>query len=224
MKRSDRPDGAPGSFVPALAFHALTPLYDLLLEVLGLGRSFHAGVARLVGVRSGESVLDLGCGTGTLLRSLLAETPTGHYVGLDADPRVLAIAGRKLGEARGAVQLVTGYSQDLPFPDGAFDVVVSTLIFHHLSDATKRSTLAEVGRVLKPSGRFFLVDFGRPQSRSAKVMLTVGSLFDGRANTRANLAGEIPGLLAAAGFRAEEVRPPHRAVRYIRAIRAQHRG
>lgn len=135
-------------------------------------------------------VLDLGCGTGTLLETLLTQRPEARYVGVDPDPQVLGIASRKL-RRHASVELLTGYGDHLPVTDQAFDVVVSTLTFHHLTDSAKRSTLAEVRRVLRPAGRFVLVDFGRPTSRAAKVLLTVGSLFDGRANMRANLRQHV---------------------------------
>ena len=205
------------SFKPALAFRVLTPLYDTVLELLGLGRAFHAEVARLAEVQPGEMVLDLGCGTGSLLDALLTARADASYVGVDPDPQVLAIARGKLQQRLPSVQLLTGYGDHLPVADRAFDVVVSTLTFHHLSDAHKQSTLVEVRRVLRPAGRFLLVDFGLPTSRAAKVLLTVGSLFDGRANMRANLTGELPALLHDAGFEVGELRPPRRGVHYLQA-------
>lgn len=205
------------SFKPALAFRVLTPLYDTVLELLGLGRAFLEEVARLAQVQPREMVLDLGCGTGTLLETLLTMNPDASYVGVDPDPQVLAIAAAKLRHHLPAVQLLTGYGDHLPVADGAVDVVVSTLTFHHLSDLDKRSTLAEVRRVLRPRGRLLLVDFGRPTSTAATVLLTVGSLFDGRANMRANLAGELPTLLHQAGFDVAELRPPRRGVHYLLA-------
>jgi ubiquinone/menaquinone biosynthesis C-methylase UbiE len=215
--RSDQGDAVARSFTPALAFRVLTPLYDTVLELLGLGRSFHREVARLAQVRPGEVVLDLGCGTGTLLETLLIQRPDARYVGVDPDPQVLDIASRKLRRHASVVQLMTGYGDNLPVADRAVDIVVSTLTFHHLTDSAKRSTLAEVRRVLRPAGRFLLIDFGRPTSRAAKVLLTVGSLFDGRANMRANLAGELPTLLHQAGFAVAELRPPRRGVHYLQA-------
>ena len=215
--RPDLGDAAARSFTPALAFRVLTPLYDTVLQLLGLGRAFQREVARLVRVQPGEMVLDLGCGTGMLLETLLTSGPGASYVGVDPDPQVLAIASRRLRRHASAVQLLTGYGDTLPVADGTFDVVVSTLTFHHLTDSAKRSTLAEVRRVLRPAGRFLLIDFGRPTSLAAKVLLTVGSLFDGRANMRANLAGELPTLIHQAGFDVAELRPPCRALHYLQA-------
>lgn len=208
------------SFKPALAFRVLTPLYDTVLELLGLGRAFHREVAHLAQVQPGEMVLDLGCGTGMLLETLLTLRPDASYVGVDPDPHVLAIASGKLRRRLPAVQLLTGYGDNLRVADRTFDVVVSTLSFHHLTDSAKRSTLVEVRRVLRPAGRFLLIDFGRPTSLAAKVLLTVGSLFDGRANMRANLAGELPTLLHQAGFDVAELRPPRRGVHYLQACSA----
>jgi ubiquinone/menaquinone biosynthesis C-methylase UbiE len=205
-------------FTPALAYSVLTPVYDLALEVLGFGKSFKAAVAELTEVEPGEAVLDLGCGTGTLLQELVARQPEGRFTGIDPDPQVLAIARRRLQSSTPTVEFVEGYAHDLPFPDKAFELVISTLIFHHLSDPVKRAALAEVRRVLARHGRFLLVDFGAPSTRAARVLLTIGSLLDGRDNMRANLAGELPYMLAAAGFEVAEVSRPHRGVRHLLAL------
>lgn len=206
------------AFTPALAYSVLTPVYDVALEVLGFGRSFKAAVAELAEVNPGEAVLDLGCGTGTLLRALVARQSDARYTGIDPDPQVLAIARRRLQRnARPPVELTQGYAQDLPFPDAAFDLVISTLIFHHLPDQVKVAALREVRRVLTPHGRFLLVDFGTPPTRTAQVLLTIASLFDGRDNMRANLAGELPAMAAAADFNVTEVTRPRRGVRHLLA-------
>lgn len=194
----------------------LTPVYDTALDVLGFGRSFKAAVAELAEVQPGETVLDVGCGTGTLLQALVARQPEGRFAGIDPDPRVLAIARRRLQSSTPTVALVEGYAQDLPFPGQAFDLVISTLIFHHLPDPVKVCALREVRRVLAPHGRFLLVDFGAPQTRTARVLLTIGSLFDGRDNMRANLAGELPDMMTTAGFEVAEISRPHRGVHHLR--------
>jgi ubiquinone/menaquinone biosynthesis C-methylase UbiE len=201
------------SFVPALGAGVLTPLYDLTAGLLGFGRSFRAGVARLADVRAGESVLDLGCGTGTLLAALLAARPEAVYAGVDPDPRVLAAARRRL--AGRDVELIEGYAEDLPFASQRFDVVVSTLAFHHIPDGAKRTAVREVRRVLRPSGRFLLVDLGPPRSLVGRAVLHLASLVHSRGNMRPNLAGELPTMLAEAGFDVREVRPPHRGARFL---------
>ncbi len=203
------------SYTPPLAYSALTPVYDVTLQLLGFGATFKNGVARLADVRAQETVLDLGCGTGTLLRALTARQPDARYTGLDPDLRALATASRRLRAEAGRVTLIQGYAQHLPMADHSFDVVLSTLIFHHLADGVKRQAIREVHRVLRPGGRFLLVDFGKPQTAAARALLWLGSVFDGRDNMRTNLAGELPAMLAEAGFSQTEIAPSRRSVRYL---------
>ena len=123
MSSPDRPP-APGptarrsTFTPALAYSVPTPAYDTALEVLGFGRLFKAAAAELAEVEPGETALDLGCGTGTLLQALVARQPAARFTGIDPDPQVLAVAPRRL-QRSAQVELVEGYAQDLPFPDSA---------------------------------------------------------------------------------------------------------
>ena len=84
------------TFIPALAFPVLTPVDDIALDVLGFGRSFKAAVAELAEVKRGETVLNMGCGTGTLLQALVARQPEARFTWIDPDPQVLAIARRRL--------------------------------------------------------------------------------------------------------------------------------
>jgi ubiquinone/menaquinone biosynthesis C-methylase UbiE len=205
------------SYTPALACRRLTPLYDGALELVGFGAAFKRHVAVLLEVQPHEAVLDLGCGTGTLLAALVDSRPEGTYTGVDPDPAVLAIARRRLASRTARLQLAQAYAQELPFADRAFDAVVSTLVFHHLPDEVKRQTLVEVRRTLRPEGRFLLVDLGRPRSAVGRALFRVGSLFDGGANTRANRAGELPAMLTAAGFAVTEAATPYRGVRYLLA-------
>lgn len=205
------------AFKPAMAYQMLTPLYDGALELAGYGSAFKRHIALLADVQPSDAVLDLGCGTGTLLAALIDAQPAATYAGIDPDPAILALAGRRLANKSGQVSVAHGFAQDLPFPDDRFDVVVSTLVFHHLPDDIKRQALDEARRVLRPDGRFLLVDFGRPLSRRGRALLAVGSVFDGRANTRANRAGELPTMLQSAGFVVTEAATPYRGVRYLLA-------
>lgn len=198
-----------------MAYSALTPFYDITLELLGFGATFKNQVARLAEIGEQETVLDLGCGTGTLLRALTAQQPNACYTGLDPDLRALAAARRRLRAETGRVTLTEGYAQQLPMTDDSFDVVISTLIFHHLPDNVKRLAMREVHRVLRPSGRFLLVDLGMPQTVATRALLRLGSAFDGRDNMRTNLAGELPAMLTEARLGSSEIAPSRRGVRYL---------
>jgi ubiquinone/menaquinone biosynthesis C-methylase UbiE len=102
-----------------------------------------------------RSILDIGCGTGVLLRRLANAYPLATLVGVDA-------AAGMIREARDAdlgghsLRFVGARAEDLPLPDGSFDLVVSTMSFHHWQD--QQRGLNEVRRVLVPDGVFILTD------------------------------------------------------------------
>ena len=91
--------------------------------------------------------------------------------------------------------------QDLPYPDGYFDVVYSSLVIHHIPSKQKIPAMKEIRRVLKKSGTFYLCDFGKVRSYLlAPLYLFVLLLEEGKDNYE----GKIPGMLKEAGF--EKVR------------------
>ncbi|MBW4655039.1 MAG: L-histidine N(alpha)-methyltransferase [Kaiparowitsia implicata GSE-PSE-MK54-09C] len=110
--------------------------------------------AQRLTIQPSEQVLDLGCGTGTLIHHLLAQVPEASYVGLDSSPEMLRVARQKLPEA---VRLYQGTAEQLPFPGECFDVVLSTNAFHYFREPAQ--ALQEMNRVLKPSGRLVITDW-----------------------------------------------------------------
>ncbi len=99
-------------------------------------------------------VLDVGCGTGELLRRLRARYPDAVLAGLDPVAEMLAVAKDKLS---GKEDLRTGYADALPWGAGTFDVVVSCNMFHYISHPVE--ALREMGRVLRPGGSLVLTDW-----------------------------------------------------------------
>jgi ubiquinone/menaquinone biosynthesis C-methylase UbiE len=99
-------------------------------------------------------VLDVGCGTGELLRRLRAKYPDALLAGLDPVPEMLAVAGDKLG---GKEDLRIGYADSLPWPSGSFDVVVSCNMFHYITHPS--AALREMARVIRPGGALVLTDW-----------------------------------------------------------------
>jgi len=99
-------------------------------------------------------VLDVGCGTGELLRRLRARYPDAVLAGLDPVAEMLAVAKDKLS---GKEDLRTGYADALPWSAGAFDMVVSCNMFHYISHPVE--ALREMGRVLRPGGSLVLTDW-----------------------------------------------------------------
>lgn len=137
--------------------------YDLLLWLLTLGRerSFRARALSLAHLSPGESVLDIGCGTGTLaITAKRLVGSTGRVCGIDAAPEMVSRAGKKARNAGLEVDFRNALVESMPFPDEEFDVVLSTLMLHHLPAKLRVQCAAEVRRVLKPGGRLLAIDFG----------------------------------------------------------------
>jgi SAM-dependent methyltransferase len=213
-------------YVPALSYDILTPLFDPLVGLF-FGARQRRQVIDLLALQPGERLLDLGCGTGTLLLMAGAGRPEVVLVGVDVDPRILTIARRKIERSRRRrachlpIHLINATADRLPFPGGSFAAVTSTLIFHHLPTETKRQALKQVYGLLAPGGRFLLVDFGPIDSAVQRLFVRAVRAFRApEAPTMAdNVAGRIPAFLRDAGFVVEEVAPPHRGIRFLRATK-----
>ena len=138
--------------------------YDLLVWLLTLGRErrLRERMLALARLGAGESVLDVGCGTGTLAIAARRHVGAGGVVcGVDPSPEMIARANEKARRRGAAVDFRVGIVEDLPFADAKFDVVLSTLMLHHLPRELRERGMREVRRVLKPGGRVLAVDFGR---------------------------------------------------------------
>ena len=201
-------------FTPALAYDFLTPLFDWVLNLLGYGKTFKRLALELAEITDGEQILDIGCGSGTLLIEVKAKYPNADCVGIDPDEKVLQVAERKLEQASVKARLVQGFAQELPFPPASFDLAISTLIFHHLSTPVKKEAIREIYLILKDKGRFLLADFGQPDSIFTKLLLNLGSIFDGTSNMKDNIVGNLPVFLEEAGFNVTQLEVRYRGIRF----------
>lgn len=134
--------------------------YDLMLWFATRGReaAFREKELDFAGVKAGESVLDVGCGTGTLAMAAARRSATVHALDPSAD--LLARARKKARRARLDVTFELGTGDSLPYPDDSFDVVLSSLVLHHLSHDDLHAAAQELRRVVKPAGRVLIVDTG----------------------------------------------------------------
>jgi SAM-dependent methyltransferase len=143
--------------------------YDGMARVFTLGREgeFRREFMDLANIQPGDRVLDVGCGTGTC--AILAAYDvgkTGEVVGIDPSLSLLQYARKKAAreflnnEDAGRLRFEAGLAENISEKDNSFDVVVSTFTLHHLpGDDLQRKALAEMKRVLKPSGKLLVVDF-----------------------------------------------------------------
>ena len=183
-------------YLPAAGHAWALPFYDALVKLLGVdsARELLLGYA---GLRPGQRVLDLGCGTGTLVVQLKLRHPDVDVVGLDPDPRALARARRKAERAGVAVQFAEGFGDALPYPAVSFDRVLSSFMLHHLETEEKEATLREVRRVLKAGGALHLLDFGGDESPRRNSLT---GWLHGSHRLRDNFGGAIQRLMRRVGF------------------------
>ncbi len=188
-------------FVPALRFDALTRLYDPIVALTSRESGFKNRLREHARVKDGEAVLDLACGTGTLAIEIKKDRPKAKVSALDGDRQILARARAKAKEAGVKIEFQRGLSNELPYEDRSFDVVVSTLFFHHLTDEAKADTAEEVRRVLRLGGRVLIADWGRPQDPLMRMTFLSVQMLDGFRNTSSNVAGKLPEFLREAGLK-----------------------
>ncbi len=183
--------------------------YDLMgwfhdtFSFRGQLRVFRQRTATLADIQPGEQVLDVGCGTGTLAMEVARRVGrAGRVAGVDPGPQQIARARAKAARRHLPIEFQIGVIEQLAFPDQTFDVVVSTLMMHHLPAPLKRQGLAEIARVLKPGGRLVIADFKRKQERQGQAA---------RFHAGGSGMHDLTAIASEAGFqhlKTEEMRPP----------------
>ncbi len=154
-------------------YYPLAPVYDLVSQAAFLGQWSRWQRAALPRVQ-GKRVLEIGCGTGTLLNEMLARGFKAY--GIDASGPMLRQAQAKLAAKDWHSRLVRARVTNLPFPDQSFETVVSTFPSNYIMQV---AALKEINRVLYPGGRLVIVDDAelRPFNRRAKILIWLYSLF-----------------------------------------------
>jgi ubiquinone/menaquinone biosynthesis C-methylase UbiE len=166
------------------------------------------------GARPGDAVLDVGCGSGYFTRVMAAAVaPDGTAHGVDPSDEAIS-------DARGRTRLANctfsdGIAEALDAPDGSYDVVVSSLMIHHLPEDVRPRAIGEMFRVLRPGGSLLIAEFRPPASRIGRRL--IGSLHSpAMAENRVDLLGP---MVRKAGFeqlRSGDLRP---STHYVKAVK-----
>lgn len=188
-------------YVPAAGRAWLTRAYDPAIALTMREGRWRDALAReaVAGFSGGETVVDVGAGTGAQSLALADADQYARVLAVDGDPSAIAIAQRKVGAE--LIDWRIGLADDLPVATGAADAVVMTLLLHHLDAAGKDAALAEAMRVLRPGGRLCVADWGRPRGLVPAAGARVLRVVDGAAGLDDQLAGALPHVIEAAGFR-----------------------
>jgi ubiquinone/menaquinone biosynthesis C-methylase UbiE len=184
--------------IPPLKFAFLTPIYDLFCSIFGFGAKFRDKIMLHTPLNQGDQVLDFGCGTGVFSRIIKIKEPDAFVFGIDPDSKALEIAKKKTLQQNLKIDYLIGGAQKIPFSDNKFDLVTSTLVFHHLPTELKKEALKEIKRVLKPGGVFILTDLGKPKSKIWTFMSLFTVYFE---EGRDNYEGKISLFMQEAGFK-----------------------
>jgi ubiquinone/menaquinone biosynthesis C-methylase UbiE len=139
--------------------------YDSYMKKATFGREhiLRRMTVELAGVKAGDTVLEVGCATGTLtLAAKQAAGPSGKVFGIDIIPGMIEASQRKAAQANVEITFKLGSIDSIPFPDDHFDEVMCSFMIFHMSDETRRNGIAEIQRVLKPGGRLLLLDLALP--------------------------------------------------------------
>jgi demethylmenaquinone methyltransferase/2-methoxy-6-polyprenyl-1,4-benzoquinol methylase len=172
--------------------------YDRLSALTGYGPSYYRRAAAALPIRSGDVLVDLGCGTGSLALAVADRLRgRGRVTGIDLAERQLAEARRKGARSPVPIEWRRGSVDDLPFEDGTVDGVCMSQVIHGLTEPVRRGMIAESVRVLRPGGFFGLVEWSRPGFGWAAAVWTWTIL--GMRDSR-NWQGTLGEWFVAAGF------------------------
>jgi ubiquinone/menaquinone biosynthesis C-methylase UbiE len=155
----------------------------------------------LAQVNPGDSVLEVGCGTGTLTLAAKRQAgPSGKVFGIDVISGMIEVSQRKAAQANEEVTFQLGSIDNIPFADNLFDVVMCSFMIFHMSEATRRKGIAEIYRILKPKGRLLVLDLASTPSSSTNTQGPSGDI------PQHDLQ-ELRPLMEASGFSAIESGP-----------------
>lgn len=189
-------------FTPALGYRFLTPVYDLVVGLVTREGYWRSELVNLVAPQPGDRILDVGCGTGSLIARLAICEPAAELIGLDPDPQVLELARKKAKKRGVKAAWEEGFlNEETATRIGHVSKVVSSLVLHQTPIEEKVRILSAMRIVLGEGGELTIADYGLQRTKLMRMLFrgTVQA-FDGLSDTQPNADGCLPGLIEAAGF------------------------
>ena len=161
----------------------MVPSYDSYMKMMTFGRerTLRERTINLAQVKAGDSILEVGCGTGTLTLAAKRQAgPSGKAFGIDVIPGMIELSRRKASQANEQVTFQLGSIDDIPFSENQFDVVMCSFMIFHMSENTRHKGIAEIYRVLKPNGRLLVLDLALPAQplQKAIAQLLLGGMLE----------------------------------------------
>jgi ubiquinone/menaquinone biosynthesis C-methylase UbiE len=192
-------------FVPAAGRRGLNALYDPVMALTMRERAWRPALVAQAATTGPRTIADIGCGTGTLAIDLARALPEAIVIGIDGDRAILDQAAAKAVAGGVQIDVREGLAQQLPVADDTADVVVMSLLLHHLTTENKLLALREARRVLRPEGRLLIADWGQPRDPLTAATFLALRLLDGWQQTAEHAAARLPKLIASAGLHSVDI-------------------
>jgi ubiquinone/menaquinone biosynthesis C-methylase UbiE len=190
-------------YVPALGRPELTGAYDLVVSLATRERRWRGALLAALAPADGETIVDIGCGTGSQAIAIKRARPLARVVGIDPDPAVLAIARAKAERAGARIEWIQGLGDQahVLLGQGVANAVISSLVLHQCDAPVKGAILRAMARLSRPGGRVLIADYGR-QRGLMRLLFRMVQAVDGFERTEFNATGALPGLMRASGLTA----------------------
>lgn len=189
------------SHTPPLGYAVLTPFYDRVIAAMTREKDWRACLVEHIDARLGETILDVGSGTGSLAIAVTAAAPGCHFHGIDPDASAIEIARHKALLFDSAATFELGSLGEGAVGRDTVDKVVCSLVLHQVPIAEKRRLIRAMLDLLRPGGQMFIADYGRQPTIAMRLAFRVTvQMLDGKSDTQPNADGILPLLIHEAGF------------------------
>lgn len=184
------------SFTPALGRSGLTKRYDTAIRLLTREQVWRGRLVRVIAPKPNETILDVGCGTGSLAILLKQLEPSARVIGLDPDTEALGLASEKADRAGVTIEWQQGFARDTGRYSASLDKVISSLVFHQVPLREKQTGIAAMLSGLRPQGCAFIADYARqPDPIMRALFRSTVQLLDGKEDTQPNADGVLETLI-----------------------------